>query len=395
MLGADLICFSHLRWDFVFQRPNHLMSRCAKERRVLFLEEPMYDREHEDGLEVVELSRHLFRLVPHLVGGKCADEGLRAVGELLSGFCREREVGPAIHWLYTPMMLPVSESLPRSLVVYDCMDELSNFMHAPAELREREARLVKQADVMFTGGMALYEHKRKLHPNVHGVPSSVDTQFFWSARHSQSVPEDLARIPMPRVGYAGVIDERLDLDLLEVLARSCPRYQFVMVGPVAKIPESQLPRLPNIHYLGGKKYEELPRYMAGWDCAIMPFALNDATRFISPTKTPEYLAAGLPVVSTSIRDVVEPYERLALVRIGRTQGEFVAHVRALVEKQVRIDAAARDAFLTTISWDATWSRMRELMHEAGRLRHARVGSHAASQCVSVSAPQAVARGHHV
>jgi hypothetical protein len=358
-----VLCFSHLRWNFVFQRPNHLMSRCARDRRVLFIEEPLYDA-NEPHLEQVEVCPNLLRVVPHQVDdGRPASEQDAITARLLKGLCAQLGITEALHWYYTPMMLPIGEELPNSLIVYDCMDELSNFLAAPPALREREQRLMASADVMFTGGMALYEAKRTQHPNVHGIPSSVDANFFRTARTDQPEPDDQACIPTPRVGYAGVIDERIDLTLLEQVARARPELQFVMLGPVTKIAVADLPKLDNIHYLGSKKYADLPSYMAGWDVAMMPFALNDATRYISPTKTPEYLAAGRRVVSTEIRDVVEPYERLGLVRIARNAGEFSTHIDAALSDDGARDAA-RDAFLAENSWDATWARMQHLMQAA-------------------------------
>jgi len=222
---------------------------------------------------------------------------------------------------------------------------------------------MQKAQLMFTGGMALYEAKRSQHQNVHGIPSSVDTAFFAQARNTQPACADQTALAGPIIGYCGVIDERIDLALIEHIARERPDWSLVMIGPVVKIDEESLPRLSNIHYLGGKPYEQLPAYMAGWDVAIMPFALNEATRFISPTKTPEYLAAGLPVVSTAITDVVEPYERLGLVRIGREPASFLAHLDDFVSGDT-IDEAKRDAFLASVSWDQTWQRMAQLVDEA-------------------------------
>jgi UDP-galactopyranose mutase len=270
-------------------------------------------------------------------------------------------------------MLPFGEGLPASVVAYDCMDELSLFRHAPPELRDREQTLMSIADVVFTGGMALYEAKRERHPNVHGVPSSVDVPFFGTAREHNEEPEDQALIPRPRIGYAGVIDERIDLELLDAAARARPELQFVMVGPIVKVDRAALPCRPNIHYLDTKPYEQLPRYMAGWDVAMMPFALNDATRFISPTKTPEYLAAGKRVVSTAIRDVVEPYERLGLVRIGRSHADFITQLDRALHDDGATDAA-RDDFLAQLSWDRTWARMELLLDQAARARALRSGA---------------------
>jgi len=216
---------------------------------------------------------------------------------------------------------------------------------------------------VFTGGMALYRAKRDQHGNVHGVPSSVDVDFFARARNPQPDPGPQANIPHPRVGYCGVIDERVDLALLDQLARARPQLQFVMLGPVVKIDPESLPERPNIHYLGGKPYQDLPAYLAGWDAAIMPFAMNEATRFISPTKTPEYLAAGKRVVSTAITDVIEPYESLGLVRIGRDCSDFIAQLDAALADDGSQDQE-RDRFLAGNSWDATWKRMHDVLEEA-------------------------------
>jgi hypothetical protein len=363
MSESVVLCFSHLRWNFVFQRPNHLMSRCARDRRVLFIEEPIYDAD-EPYLDQSEICPNLIRVVPHqLDDGRPGPEQDAITAGLLKEMCTRLAITDALHWYYTPMMLTVGEQLPNSLIVYDCMDELSNFLAAPPALREREKRLMSMADVMFTGGMTLYEAKRTQHPNVHGIPSSVDETFFRRAREGQSDPEDQASIRTPRIGYAGVIDERIDLTLLERVARARTDLQFVMVGPVTKIEIADLPKRDNIHYLGSKNYAELPRYMAGWDVAMMPFALNDATRYISPTKTPEYLAAGRRVVSTAIRDVVEPYERLGLVRIAHSAEQFSALIDAARADDGALDAA-RDAFLAENSWDVTWARMQQLMQAA-------------------------------
>jgi UDP-galactopyranose mutase len=365
-----VLCFSHLRWNFVFQRPNHLMSRCARDRRVLFVEPPLFDTD-VPFLERVELAPNLLRVVPHQRDDQSSaaaqDEITR---KMIASLCDELGIAESIHWFYTPMMLPVARGLRHSLVVYDCMDELANFLHAPKELVARERELMKLADVMFTGGMALYEAKRDKHPNVHGIPSSVDVLFFSRGRAQQPDPADQAAIARPRVGYAGVIDERIDIELLDGIAQARPDLQLVMLGPIVKISPDALPKRPNIHYLGGKPYDELPAYMAGWDVAFMPFAVNEATRFISPTKTPEYLAAGRRVVSTPIRDVVEPYERLGLVRIGRSTAEFIAQLDAAIADDGS-SHADRDRFLAQNSWDKTWQRMHGLMQEALATRRAR------------------------
>jgi UDP-galactopyranose mutase len=266
------------------------------------------------------------------------------------------------------MALPFTRNLTAVSTVYDCMDELSGFAGAPVELVELERELFSIADVVFTGGRTLFEAKRKLHPNVHAFPSSVDVKHFAKALDVQDDPHDQRAIPHPRVGYCGVIDERTDAVLLGEVARLRPEMHFVMIGPIVKVDPDSLPHLNNIHYLGQKSYQELPAYMSAWDVAILPFAHNDSTRFISPTKTPEYLAAGLPVVSTSIRDVVSPYGDLSLVRIADGPDAFSAALDLALERDSG-DADRRkrvDELLGAQSWDLTKARMDECLRQVRR-----------------------------
>jgi UDP-galactopyranose mutase len=291
-----LICFSHLRWDFVFQRPQHLMSRFAQEARVLYWEEPQYVtgltqprlavRTCEDSGVVV--------VTPELQAGMTSDGESKALRSLLDELLGGTG-SSLIRWYYTPMMLPFSEHVVAECVVYDCMDELANFKNAPPQLLALEQRLLDQADIVFTGGHSLYEAKRDRHANIHPFPSSVDVAHFAAARSAGNEPADQAALPRPRFGFYGVVDERMDLNLLDTLAAARPDWSIVIVGPVVKISEDELPRRANLHYLGGRDYAALPDYLRGWDVALMPFAINESTRFISPTKTPEYLAAGRPV----------------------------------------------------------------------------------------------------
>jgi len=361
----DLVCLSHLRWNFVFQRPQHLMSRFARERRVFFFEEPL-PAEDEDlpRLDVRRTEEGVVVAVPRLRAGLESLEAEQVQRELLDALLREHSVENFVCWYWTPMALGFSAHLEPLAVVFDCMDELSLFKGASPLLLDREAELISRADLMFTGGMSLYEHKRARHPNVHGVPSSVDFGHFSAARLPQPDPPDQAGIPHPRLGFFGVIDERLDIQLLGETAAARPEWHWVMLGPVAKIDPGELPRAANIHWLGSKKYRELPAYLSGWDVGVMPFARNDSTRFISPTKTPEFLAAGLPVVSTSIRDVVSPYGEQGLVCIADRPGEVVGCVERLLAQDRGEHLARADRFLASTSWDLTWSRMRSLLDSA-------------------------------
>ncbi|CAN5475129.1 UDP-galactopyranose mutase [soil metagenome] len=356
--SIDLLCFSHLRWHFVTQRPQHLMTRCAGERRVFFWEEPWWDADDNgDGTPTLEIMRegaNLLVLRPHLPRAGDAAEMLRT---LLQAFIEEQGISRYVCWYYTPMMLGFTNHLTPEATVYDCMDELTGFLGAPPELSQREASLFEVSDVVFTGGRSLYEAKKKNHGNVHAFPSSIDVPHFASALESSEDPADQMDIPHPRAGFFGVLDERFDSALISEVAKLLPLTQFIFLGPIVKIDPASLPHGSNIHYLGGKTYAELPKYLAGWDVAILPFAMNESTRFISPTKTPEYLAAGKPVVSTPIQDVVDDYGNDGLVAIAASPEEFVSAIKNAPASQTEDWRTRVKAKLAESSWDKTWSDM--------------------------------------
>jgi len=256
------------------------------------------------------------------------------------------------------MALAFSDHLYPKLSIYDCMDELAAFIGAPAELLDRERQLFDRTDVVFTGGASLYAAKHKEHPNVHLFASSVDTAHFGRARTPRTDPADQQEVPYPRIGFFGVLDERLDTKLLGEVANAHPEWQFVLIGPVVKISDAQLPHSGNIHYLGKKEYRELPDYIANWDVAMLPFARNASTRFISPTKTPEYLAAGKRVVSTPIQDVVTPYGESGLVAIAQDAAEFGEAIAACLTPSQQTNWKTQvDQFLAKMSWDRTVDEM--------------------------------------
>jgi UDP-galactopyranose mutase len=361
-LKTDLVCFSHLRWDYVFQRPQHLMGRFARYRRVFFWEEPVFETIDTPNLEVSHRPGNVTVAVPHLPWGTSPEEAAPMQRRMLGRLFRNFSIASPTFWYYSPMAIPITRDLLPSRVIYDCMDELSAFRGAPRELLGYERELLERADLVFTGGQSLYEAKKNSHPSVHAFPSSIEFEHFSAARQSLPVPVDEKSIPGPRIGFYGVIDERADLDLIRTVATLRPDWHFIMIGPVTKVDPDQLPQRDNIHYLGMKSYAELPAHLAHWDLAMLPFALNQATEFISPTKTPEYLAAGRPVVSTPIRDVVHPYGDAALVHIARSATEFVeAAERAMRERENDPGWLARvDALLRRSSWEGTWSRMAQL-----------------------------------
>ena len=374
--SADLVCFSHLRWDFVFQRPQHLLTRCARDRRVFFIEEPVYDngsmrldmREADAGVRVV---------VPHLPDGLRSEIAINAVmQEMLRQMFFIHGINDYVFWYYTPMALSFTNHFKPLVSVYDCMDELSAFKDANSKLPILEKQLFRKVDLVFTGGQSLYEAKRDQHPSIYPFPSSIDRAHFGKARTAISDPEDQANIPHPRLGFFGVIDERFDIELLDRVAAARPDWNFVIIGPVVKIDQETLPKHANIHYLGAKKYDELPRYLSGWDIALLLFARNESTRFISPTKTPEYLAAGKPVISTSIRDVVRPYGEMKLVEITDTPEDFIRAAEKIMASPGQSEWLSKvDGFLKEISWDKTWAQMSNLISEViERKRPARATS---------------------
>ena len=364
--GYPLVVFSHLRWSFVYQRPQHVLSRLATRRPVLFIEEPELDPAGPPRWERTTPAPGVtvFRPRTPLAEPGFHPAQLRLLEPMMEAVrAAAASPGGVMAWLYTPMALPLARRLDPVLVAYDCMDELAMFLGAPPELLQREAELMEVADVVFTGGPSLYRAKLGRHPNVHCFASSVDAAHFGRAlpaeRGGDAVePADQRDLPGPRLGYYGVIDERLDLPLVAALAEAHPEWQIVLVGPVVKIDPAGLPRGANIHYTGQRSYDELPAYLAGWDVCLLPFARNDSTRFISPTKTLEYMAAERPIVSTPITDVAEPYGEI--VYLGDTPEGFIrACERALAadgEERARRAALMRGVLART-SWDATAAGM--------------------------------------
>jgi glycosyltransferase involved in cell wall biosynthesis len=359
-----LFCLSHLRWDFVWQRPQHLLSRAAHYYQVQFIEEPLFRPGAAPHMEVARRPEGITVAVPILPEGLDAEEIILEQRELVEDFISRQGSGPRVFWYYTPMAMAFTAHLDCDLCIYDNMDELSLFRGASRELIDLESELFKRADVVFTGGMTLYEAKRRRHGNVHGFPSSIDLDHFSKARAVDTDPDDQAPIARPRLGFFGVVDERMDVDLVCEVASLRPEWQLIMIGPVVKIDPAGLPRLSNIHWLGSKSYKQLPQYLAGWDVGFMPFALNEATRFISPTKTPEFLAAGVPVVSTPITDVVRPYGEKGLVEIAVTPVEVIEKVELLMQRPRAPWLRRVDRHLATGSWDKTWAAMHRLMIEA-------------------------------
>ncbi len=363
-MSHDLICFCHLRWNFVYQRPQHLLTRFRKQQRVFVIEEPVYDAPSRYNEVNHDPKSSVWIITPHLTQIERDKDSLEAQRSLLDIFMQSVNIQSYMLWYYSPMALAFSDHLTPELIVYDCMDELSAFKFAHPELTRYENMLMERANIVFTGGHHLYEAKKHLHNNIHPFPSSIDKHHFATAREMRAEPTDQALIPHPRIGFYGVVDERFDIPLLNEMASKRPGWSFVIIGPVVKIDPESLPRRENIYYLGSKDYKQLPAYLSGWDVAMMPFALNESTKFISPTKTPEYLAGGKPVVSTSIRDVVVPYGQEGLVKIADNADDFISAIEELLEiKNYNNWLQKVDDFLADNSWDNTWKKMAGQMEE--------------------------------
>jgi glycosyltransferase involved in cell wall biosynthesis len=353
----NLICLSHLRWDFVYQRPQHLLTRFAQDANVYFFEEPFFDAEDRMYLSISKRQKNVHVIVPHLKPDMNEQEINQALTNLFDQFIKNFELTDTMFWYYTPMALKFSEKHKPKFVVYDCMDELSCFKFAHPELVKLEKQLFGTADIVFTGGHSLFEAKKNYHSNIYPFPSSIEKHHFEKARFIKEAA-DQQHIKGPKIGFFGVIDERFDIDLIKNIADKRPDWQVILIGPVVKIDPESLPKNKNIHYLGAKSYDELPTYLAGWDIATIPFLLNESTRFISPTKTPEYLAASIPVVSTPIKDVVKPYGTQNLVNICSNCDEFIEAIEKELQNNEKDEWLKEvDTFLRQNSWDKTHKAM--------------------------------------
>ncbi|WP_313705582.1 glycosyltransferase [Massilia sp.] len=356
-----LIVFCHLRWDFVFQRPQHLMTRLAEHYDILIVEEPVHT-EGQAHLKKTAVAPNITVCQPHTNVPHYGfhDDQIPVLQGLLADLVPEDE-RPVV-WFYTPMALPLLQGFNPALVVYDCMDELAAFKNPPKQLLQRESALLNIADLVFTGGPSLYEAKKNRHANAHCFSSSVDAAHFRQAQNTAISHPEQANIPYPRLGFYGVIDERFDTELVRRMAEAHPEWQIVLVGPVVKIDPAELPRAANVHYMGQRTYQELPQFLAGWDVCLLPFAMNESTKFISPTKVLEYMAAELPSVSTPITDVKVPYGDV--VAIAETPEEYIAacgRMLALGADEKAALAQRMREIVANTSWDKTAARMHELI----------------------------------
>lgn len=350
LTAYDMIVFCHLRWDFVYQRPQHLISRMSKKFNILVVEEPIgaiLNTENKPEFTKVSDSLHIMR--PRI-------DQLEELGEYLKFHMKEDQY--PIAWFYSAAFISVLDVIKFETVIYDCMDELTLFKGASPKLLEQENTLLSVADIVFTGGKSLFESKKEKHHNVHCFPSSVEIAHFSKALEEElGKPKDLQQIQSPIIGYFGVIDERIDLDLVKKTAEQMPNYAFVMIGPICKIGEDDLPCAENIHYLGMKSYEELPAYLRYFDFAMMPFALNDSTKFISPTKTLEYMCAMKPIISTRIKDVERDYSNC--VNLIGNSTDFCDAIKDPLEDY----QSHYKEIIENTSWDKTAEKMSLLIEK--------------------------------
>ncbi len=368
--SLTLLCVSHLRWNHVWQRPQQLMSRFATSCRVIYVDLPEITADAERPYLAPQPRVAGVDVVRPIFPKALLDTPGHSYKELWRGLLPEvlaMAGSNTIMWVFSPLAdYLVEAAKPHTvLAVYDCMDDLASFKDGTAEMRDREARLLAQADLVFTGGRSMYESRKNRHPRVHCFPSGVDIDHYRAVNDPATLlPDAVASVAQPRLGYFGVLDERIDWLLIAEIAERRPDWQWILVGPTAKVEESDLPTAPNIHYLDQQQYRDLPAFLKSFDIATMPFALNDATRYISPTKTLEYLAGGKPVISTSVPDVVAEYSNIveivdgpdawiaAIERILSAPPEWL--VERLQRAKERLDQS---------TWDSIAERMWGLMSE--------------------------------
>jgi len=374
MDNFDLVVASHLRWSFVWQRPQQLLSRLAKHHRILFVEEPVFAPQGVDkpAARLNEVLPNVIVLEPQVLESECGDTPLwmwpcqEEISRQVRQALKALDFQQRTLWLYTPTPDFLVETVRPDMMVYDVMDELANFKYAPAQLKQNEKRLLAQSAVVFTGGASMYDSKKHLNPNTHLFASGVDGKHYASACDpATTTPEWMDDIPSPRATYVGVIDERMDYELIAKMADAFPQIQFLMCGPVVKVDPAQLPQRPNLHYPGQQTYQDLPRILKGSDICLMPFAQNDATKYISPTKTLEYMATHRPIVSTSIPDVKRFYSDI--VYLADTAEEFVQQIAAAFEEPAHERARKRlreEKILAEQAWDAIADSMETLMQSA-------------------------------
>ena len=372
-----IIVHCHLCWDWVWQRPQQFLSRLSQKHKILFVETvrpddslvtPLAQMRTAENFPNITILRLQFPGWRWNDGNYVDAERRKIVREALQGPLKGQFDNP-VQWFYDPMAVTAfSGQMGEIGTVYDCMDELSKFRGAPPEMITREAELLREADVVFTGGRKLFESKSKHNGNCHFYGCGVDIEHFGKARLAETpLPEDLRQIRKPVLGFFGVVDERMDYELIEKLGKSNPDWSVVIIGPRTKVEESALPKGPNIHWFGGREYQQLPGYCKGFDVCMMPFALNEATEYINPTKSLEYMATGKPIVSSAVADVVRNFG--SVVQIGKSHEEFIELCREALKHpdQERIERGL--AMAAENSWESIVGKLDQHMVDALNARH--------------------------
>jgi UDP-galactopyranose mutase len=369
-----MVVHCHLRWDGVWQRPQQILSRMARNRRIAFVEEPIFVHGEAPRLVVREangvtiLQPHVPPQEEHLP--RVSDANKKIVRELVGPYLQEHGFTGGIRWHYAPMATYLADLTNDSLVIYDCMDELSAFKGAPVELVDRERELMNEAAVMFTGGLSMWQNKRQHHAHCHRFDSGVDVEHFHQATLAETqVPDDARNLPHPILGYYGVIDERMDYEAIQALADAFPEGTILLIGPITKVDPAELPKGPNIVYTGQRGYPDLPRYLKAFDVALVPFADNPATKFLSPTKTLEYFAGLKPVVSSPVKDVVENYSDI--VRLAYSPAKYVSAAKAALAEDNTERARLGLEKANEKTWDAIVAQMEALIADAESGREAK------------------------
>jgi glycosyltransferase involved in cell wall biosynthesis len=367
MENFDLVVVSHLRWSFVWQRPQQLLSRLARHHRILFVEEPVVvDESSTSCARLQEVHPNIVVLTPQLSSEQAGETplwlwpGQEEITQQVNTALSALDFRNYALWFYTPIPEFLSTALRPMMLVYDVMDELSNFKFAPPELPERERSLLRRSEVVFTGGASLYDAKKQYNPNTHLFASGVDSAHYRTACDPETtVPDWMQALPGPRAAYIGVIDERMDYDIIAAMAQARPDVQFAMCGPIVKVDPATLPQAPNLHYPGQQSYADLPRILKGCQVCLMPFARNEATRYISPTKTLEYMATFRPIVSTPINDVVRFYSDI--VYLAETPEQFAEGIGHALDESLE-DRRRKQGRIEKILAEHAWDAIAENMH---------------------------------
>jgi glycosyltransferase involved in cell wall biosynthesis len=362
----SLIVHCHLCWDWVWQRPQQFLSRLSARHRILFVEtvgpDPQlaapYARFREaEGFPNITLLRIQFPTGQWSDGRFVDRERRRLVQEALKSELLAGQFQNPVQWFYDPMAVAAfGGRMDEAATVYDCMDELSKFKGAPPVIVERERKLLALADVVFTGGRKMFEAKSRFNANCHFYGCGVDVNHFGKARdESTRVPDDLAHLKKPVLGYFGVVDERMDYELVAKLADANPDWSVAIIGPAIKVDPGQFPQRPNLHWLGGRDYQALPACCKGFDVCLMPFAMNEHTEFINPTKSLEYMATARPIVSSAVPDVISNFG--SVVKIARSHDEFIAHCRQAAASPDREAIERGLKMASENSWESIVNRL--------------------------------------